>query len=105
MQCRITEPGPLLDGQGKLAETGYATRLIRQYDRKQVKAPSLRLKEWDYYYIGNDCFGLALTVADNGYMSMDSISPYEKRLQKRFSFSRQIAFFVFYGGFLQNCMI
>ena len=74
MQHRITKPGFLHDENGCLTDRGYATGLLLQYDRKRVKAPGLRLKEWDYYYIGNDNYGLALTVADNGYMSMDSIS-------------------------------
>lgn len=74
MQHRITQPGPLHDDQGRLAQRGYATRLLLQYDRARVAASRLRIKEWDYYYIGNDNFGLALTIADNGYMSLDSIS-------------------------------
>ena len=74
MQRRITVPGFLHDEAGNLADRGYATSLLLKYDRDRVKANHLRLKEWDYYYIGNDNFGLALTVADNGYMSMDSIS-------------------------------
>ena len=73
-QHRITQPGPLHDEHGHLAQCGYATSLLLQYDRKLVAASALRIKEWDYYYIGNDSFGLALTVDDNGYMSLDSIS-------------------------------
>lgn len=74
MQRRITTPGNLHDENGHLTQTGYATGLLLNYDRSRVKASPLRLKEWDYYYIGNDNYGLALTVADNGYMSMDSVS-------------------------------
>jgi len=73
-QHRIVKEGYLHDENGHLIEPGYATRLIQTYDRKRIAAHPLRIKEWDYYYIGNDCFGLALTIADNGYMSMDSIS-------------------------------
>ncbi len=74
MQRRITEPGPLHDESGRLIETGYATSLIRTYDRSRVKASRLRLKEWDYYCVCSDRFAFALTVAHNGYMTMDSIS-------------------------------
>ncbi|MDO5327920.1 MAG: DUF2804 domain-containing protein [Clostridia bacterium] len=74
MQHRITTPGPLHDDQGRLTETGYAVSLIKQYDRSRVKASRLRIKEWDYYCIVSDCHALALTIADNGYMYMDSIS-------------------------------
>ena len=74
MQRRIITPGPLHDDQGRLVETGYAISLIKQYDRSRVKASRLRIKEWDYYCIVSDCYALALTIADNGYMYMDSIS-------------------------------
>ena len=74
MQHQITSPGFLHDEAGSLAQRGYATSLLLKYDRGRVRANPLRLKEWDYYYIGNDNFGLALTVADNGYMCMDSVS-------------------------------
>ena len=74
MQHRIVSSGFLHDEAGHLSDRGYATSLLLKYDRSRVKANHLRLKEWDYYYIGNDNYGLALTVADNGYMSLDSIS-------------------------------
>ena len=48
MQRRITEPGPLHDENGRLAETGYATALLKTYDRSRVKARRTRIKEWDY---------------------------------------------------------
>ncbi|MFA6801364.1 MAG: DUF2804 domain-containing protein [Acholeplasmataceae bacterium] len=66
--------GPLLNDLGNLSEAGYHTHLIKAYDKLDVKASRLRLKEWDYYYIGNDKQAIALTVADNGYMWLVSIS-------------------------------
>lgn len=74
MQRRITVPGPLHDEKGRLVETGYAMSLLKQYDRGRVAAPSFRIKEWDYYCITSDQYALALTVANNGYLYMDSIS-------------------------------
>ena len=74
MQRQIINPGPLLDSQGHLAETGYATSLLKAYDKSKVAANRLRIKEWDYYCICTDHFALALTIADNSYMTMDSIS-------------------------------
>lgn len=74
MQVEITQAIPLLDEQGNLTQPGYAKRLLPVYDRKKVKGGLTRLKEWDYYYIGNDRYGVALTVADNSYMGLDSIS-------------------------------
>ena len=66
--------GPLLDAQGQLTEAGYATSLIKEYRRSDIKASGFRIKEWDYYLIYNDRFGIALTLDDNSYMSMLSAS-------------------------------
>lgn len=74
MQHEITERIPLLDKKGNLTQTGYAKSLLPVYDRKKVRGGFTRLKEWDYYYIGSSRFGVALTIADNSYMGLDSIS-------------------------------
>ena len=74
MQRRIVTPGPLHDPNGRLIETGYATELIKTYDRSRIAARPFRIKEWDYYAICTDRFALALTIDHNGYMTMDSIS-------------------------------
>jgi len=74
MQHEITKIIPLLDDKGNLTEPGYAKKLLPVYDRSKVKGGALRLKEWDYYYVGNDRFGVALTIADNSYMGLDSVS-------------------------------
>ncbi len=66
------EPGKLLDKKGRLAQAGYATALVKAYDRKAIKAGKLRIKEWDYYLVYNKDFGIALTIADNGYMGLIS---------------------------------
>lgn len=84
MQHRITEPGPLLTKDGCLREPGWATELLLDYHRKDIGANALRVKEWDYYLITNGRWGVALTVADNGYMGLDSISflDFENRWEK-----------------------
>ena len=74
MQHEITKAIPLLDEKGNLTEAGYAKKLLPIYDRTKVKGGFARLKEWDYYYVGNDRFGIALTIADNSYMGLDSVS-------------------------------
>ncbi|MBO5339390.1 MAG: DUF2804 domain-containing protein [Oscillospiraceae bacterium] len=74
MQHEITRQIPLLDEKGNLTQPGYAKKLLPVYDRSKVKGGLMRLKEWDYYLIMNDDFALALTVADNSYMGLDSIS-------------------------------
>ena len=72
-QHRLSE-GPLLDEKGHLCEAGYATELVKQYDRSRIRAAKSRIKEWDYYLIYNDRFGIALTIDDNSYMGLVSAS-------------------------------
>lgn len=74
MQHQITKAAPLLNEKGHLTEPGYAKTMLPIYKRSAIKAPGWRIKEWDYYYIGNDKHGIALTIADNSYMGLDSIS-------------------------------
>ncbi|MDY6392365.1 MAG: DUF2804 domain-containing protein [Bacilli bacterium] len=74
MEQHLLSPGPLLNDHGNLNEAGFAFSLVKRYDRSAIKVGKSRIKEWDYYYIGNADYGLALTVADNGYMSMASVS-------------------------------
>lgn len=62
------EAGDLLDARGRLIARGYATSEVRRYARAAVKAWPLRTKEWDYYCVLTDRYGLALTVADNDYL-------------------------------------
>lgn len=66
--------GPLLNEEGNLSEAGYAFSLVKEYDRKKIRGLISRIKEWDYYYVGNKDYGVALTVADNSYMWMVSAS-------------------------------
>lgn len=74
MDQHILSEGKLLDSYGNLSEAGYAKSLVKKYNRDDIKAGKLRIKEWDYYYIGNDEFGVALTIADNSYMGLASVS-------------------------------
>lgn len=74
MQHEITEKIPLLDGKGNLTQPGYAKKLLPVYERAKVKGGFARLKEWDYYLVLCPQFALALTVADNSYMGLDSVS-------------------------------
>ena len=73
-QHEITTAHPLLDKNGHPAETGYARKLLLDYDRSAIKAGKMRIKEWDYYLVICEDFAVALTIADNSYMGLDSIS-------------------------------
>lgn len=77
MKQNILKEGPLLDDKGCLIEAGYATSLVKKYDRKAIKVKGMRIKEWDYYYFGDDEKGIALTVADNSYMWLTSVTYFD----------------------------
>ncbi len=68
------QPGSLLNSRGELSEAGYANSLLKTYDRSQIRGNRTRIKEWDYYLIYDDTFGIALTIADNSYMGFHSVS-------------------------------
>ena len=70
----ITARHDLLDENGRLIEPGYTKGLFMNYDRKAIKARPIRIKEWDYYLITTHDFAVALTISDNSYMGLDSIS-------------------------------
>lgn len=74
MQQKKLTPGRLLDGRGRLIQPGYATSLLREYDRSHIRAGRLRIKEWDYYLLYNGRYGLALTLADNSYLGLAGVS-------------------------------
>jgi len=57
-QKKLTK-GKLLNVFGNLDDVGYATSLVRDYAREDIKAGKMRIKEWDYYYIGNNFYGVA----------------------------------------------
>ena len=74
MNQQLLSPGPLHRPDGALSQAGYATALVKEYDRARIAAHPLKIKEWDYYLIASDRYALALTIADNGYMGLDSVS-------------------------------
>ena len=83
-QHEILNRHELLDEKGQLIECGFAKTMILDYDRRKIKANSLRIKEWDYYLVYNDRYALALTVDDNSYMALDSISLIDFRVTSPF---------------------
>lgn len=77
MQHEIKERRPLLDKKGNILEAGWARDLLSKYHRKDICVSSLRIKEWDYYAVLNEAFGLGLTIADNGYMGFVSVTVFD----------------------------
>ncbi len=70
----VTTRQLLLDEHGELREPGWSRSMVQEYDRKMIKAPKWRIKEWDYYLVLSDSFGGAFTISDDGYIGLQSVS-------------------------------
>ena len=66
--------GLLLNEQGDLNEAGFSLSLIKEYQRSQIHGLKWRIKEWDYYYIGNQDYGLCLTISDVSFLALISVT-------------------------------
>lgn len=88
MKQNVLKPGPLLDCNGELSEAGYSLYPARTYDRKDIRVKGMRIKEWDYYYVGNDRQGIALTVADNDYLWLVSATLFDFERKSELTRSR-----------------
>lgn len=72
MNHEITAPDELLGPDGSLLHRGWSRRPLLRYRRDAVRAAAFKIKEWDYYLVGDGRHGLACTVADNGYLGFVS---------------------------------
>lgn len=70
----ITREINLLDEQGNLTEPGFARKPYWIYNRKNLPASRMRIKEWDYYLIFFGQAAMAFTISDLGYIRMASVS-------------------------------
>lgn len=77
----ITKQTPLLTANGNLTEAGWARKQLFTYRREAIRAPKLRIKEWDYYIVihdgkkdGTESFAAAFTISDDGYVGLQSVS-------------------------------
>ena len=70
----VTTSSRLLDHKGNIAEPGWSRKQLQYYDRADIKAPSYRIKEWDYYFVIGKDFGAAFTISDDGYIGLHSVS-------------------------------
>lgn len=87
--------GPLLDKDGNLSQRGFAYSLIKDYRREDIQGMKSRIKEWDYYYIADSNYGIALTIDDNSYMGMVSLSILDIRHGKEILTKSPIFWFPF----------
>ncbi len=85
MQKEITTKGQLLDSSGNLKVKGWGRSNFLDYHRKQVKAAGFMIKEWDYYAVLNEDFGIALTIADNGYLGIGVVTVFDFTIPKEWT--------------------
>jgi len=75
MQFEITNPLELLDARGHITVEGWARQPYWRYDRRAIRAPQWRIKEWDYFSVlsSRQNFGILLTMSDLGYLGIFAI--------------------------------
>jgi hypothetical protein len=73
-QNEITEKGKVFTKDGRLTQTGWATKPILEYNREDIGKGWHRIKEWDHYSIINDEFGFQINIYDIGYLGQMSVS-------------------------------
>lgn len=66
MEKRFVNPEPVLDEKG-YPNPGWASSGILLYDRKAIKAPFYRIKEWDWFQLNNDRLVLQFTYGHASY--------------------------------------
>lgn len=71
---QVTSVHPLLNYDGSLVEPGWSTTPLQIYNRDQIRANRFRIKEWDYYLVLNQDFGVAFTISNHGYLGLQSVS-------------------------------
>ncbi|MDF2856047.1 MAG: hypothetical protein K0Q87_1898 [Neobacillus sp.] len=91
-QFEIKNKGNLLDEHGQVTQPGYARQLILDYNRESIKASKWRIKEWDYYFVGNQDYGVAITVADNSYMGLVGALFLDFKNQQKINVSKMFPF-------------
>jgi len=73
MQTELTEPGPLLDIHGRLAQVGWARQPLLDCNLEDARFYALRplqrfrIKRWDYYAVFTPRRFFSATIADLGY--------------------------------------
>lgn len=85
MQNEIIHAGDLLDDNGSLLQIGWAKDLLLNYNRNKIKASKFQIKEWDYYCVLNQNFGVAITMADNGYMGFAAVTVFDFKIPSQWT--------------------
>ena len=75
MEIELTQPGPLLRPDGRLAQIGWARQPLLDCNLEQARFYTLRalqrfrIKRWDYYAVFSPRRFFSATIADLGYVA------------------------------------
>lgn len=64
IQEEITEPTMLLTEEGYLNRPGWCRKNLFIYNREDISAPKIRIKEWDFYQVTDGRYLIQLTVGN-----------------------------------------
>lgn len=81
-QRLFLKPGPVLDQKG-MPVAGYSTKSILTYERRAIKAPPWRIKEWDFYQVTDDRMCLQFTIGHASYAGQVGIMLFDFRNGKK----------------------
>lgn len=88
MQNQITEMTTLLNKEGNLINAGFATKMLYDYNRENIKANAFRVKEWDFYQITIGEYILKITIGNISYVGEFSAELFNVITEEKYSFSR-----------------
>ncbi len=85
---KIETQKKLLDENGELSCTGWANRLILEYNPENIRANKHRIKEWDYYLITSPDknYALSFCIADNRYMGLVNAAVMDFNKKEKYDF-------------------
>lgn len=66
MMNNLLSAGPALAADGTVAETGWAPTWVREYNREAIRHDESRIKEWNYYFVGDENYGIGVSLANVG---------------------------------------
>ncbi len=88
VENRIERKMDLLDEQGVILNPGYATKMMYNYNKENIKANPLALKEWDFYQIYIGDYVLKMTIGNISYIANFAAELFNVVTKESYSFSR-----------------
>jgi hypothetical protein len=76
MEKRFVQPAPVLDARGR-PNPGWASYGILEYNRKAIKAPFYRIKEWDWYQVNDATKALQFTYGHASYAGQIGVTLFD----------------------------